>query len=288
MTYANIKLKTHNEFDSVTSVRAPMAEPLIHEFMQPFVEALALKYPQWEFVECDHRSMWVGDKKCIYVADGFAIMDKREELGKIRVDHWCRAGKRFDIDNDRINAKKQRGRGFKTKHQDKAIKYVAKYFGAKDMTELLEDAEKDAEYVKTNILQNLNSELRLHWRRLDDYAAQYMVENWGGFSDWVSGFATSGTMEAIGKFPQAYTNYEEARKINGLIHDDKTFLVHIVNSDYIVKHKGSVSILESDALPATVRRNLGLLKLVKDRELISNVGIRVSEDTFYVVGENNE
>jgi hypothetical protein len=77
-------------------------------------------------------------------------------------------------------------------------------------------------------------------------------------------------------------------KINKLIAEDTIWLVNIVNSDYIVKHKGTVSILDSDGLPATVRRHLGLLKLVKDREIISGVGIRVNEDTYYVVGENNE
>ena len=286
MTYANIKLKQHVVRQSDGTEITP--EPMIHEFIKPFVEALALKYPQWEFVEDSHRTSWSSNDIRGYDVDGFKVMDKREELGKISVDHWCRAGKRFFVDNFRIDAQKTRGRGFKTKHMDKAMKYVSKYFGAKDHSEMLNSAEERADYAKSSVLHSLQSEVRTHWRRLDDYAADYLMQNWEGFSKYVQDMGSAGDIEAVTKYPEAYLHHEEASKINALIDTHEAWLVHLVNSDYIVKHRGTVSILESDALPATVRRNLGLLKLVKDRELISNVGIRVSEDTFYVVGENNE
>jgi hypothetical protein len=286
MTYANIKLEQHEVGYSDGRVEHP--EPWMHAFIQPLIEALALKYPNYEFVECDACTQWGADDDRYYVADGFKVMHKREELGKIRVDHWCRTGERFWIENFRINAQKERGRGFKTKHQDKAMKFVSKFFGTRNTEELMEEAEKTADHVRGNINSNLNMDVRRLWMTLDDYAGMYMVKNWDSFNEWLKGFADPSVMEVANKYPETQTRMEEAQKINDLINAGKVWLVSIRDSDYIVKVKGQVSIMASEELPAMVRRNLGMLKLVQDRELITNVGIRANETTYYVVGENNE
>ena len=46
MTYENIKLKQDNDDGAGNKVVS-----VIDPFMQPFVEELALKYPQWVFQE---------------------------------------------------------------------------------------------------------------------------------------------------------------------------------------------------------------------------------------------
>lgn len=284
MTYANIKLNMHDVYDE-NSVVIGKEQSVIYETLVPLMEALALKYPHWEFVECDNRIQWEKNGVRRRAADGFKVMEKREELGKIRVDHWCRTGKRFWIDNFRIDAQKSRGSGFKTKHQDKAMKHIAKYFGAKDHTELVEAAQERANEVRSTLLRNLQSEVNHKWRRLDDYAADFLMTNWGEFTDWLKLKQSTGLTEVADAYPGAYADYEEAKQINELINSGKAWLVKITNSDYIVKQGEQVSVLDSEGLPATVRRNLGMLKLVQDRQLISNVGIRVDETTYYVLGE---
>lgn len=284
MTYANIKLVKHEIYDRSNNTRRPMPEPKIFPLMKELVEALALKYPQWEFVECGSRQQWDASE-CYKVADEFKVLDKREELGKIRIDHWCRAGARYWIDNFRIDAQKSRGSGFKTKHLDKAVKHVSKYFGSRNTTELVEAAEEDAHQVKRGILYNLQNEARYKWNLLDDYAADFLMKNWSAFAEYMKPIAGAGLVEAVEKYPEAYHNLTEAQKINIMIEKGTAWLVHIVNSDYIVKQGETVSILDSEKLPNIVRRNLGMLKLVQNREIISNVGIRVDESTYYVVGE---
>lgn len=285
MTYANIKLKTHKARDAQGNQIDQ--EPMIFDFIKPMIEQLALKYPQWEFVENGARTQWPLGGGNFQAADEFLVMEKREELGRIRVDHWCRAGKRFWVDNFRIDAQRERGSGFKTKHMTNAIKYVNKYFGAKDHSELMATAEYKALEVCRQVTGNLHSDVRLGWNRLDDLAEQFVREkHWEEFSAWVKGNTKYTTV--VDEYPEQYLHYSEARKISSLINDGKAWLVHIVNSDYIVKVGDAVALWESDTLPNIVRRNLGMLKLVKDRELISNVGLRVDEATYYVVGENNE
>ena len=286
MTYANIELKRHNGVDAAGNTVEQ--DPVIFPFMKPFVEALALKYPQWKFVECDARRQWGADRSTWYAADGFTIMDKREELGTIRIDHWCRTGTRYWVDNFRIDAQKSRGSGYKTKHLDKAMKHIAKYFGAKDHTETIEAAEKLAEHSRTAIHRDLQREVHFRWNRLDDHAADFLMTNWGEFVAWLTPRATPAVVESLNSYPEAYANYEEAKYINDLINKGKAWLVKISNSGYIVKQGEQISVCDSDSLPAMVRRNLGLLKLVQDRQLISNVGIRINEETYYVLGDTHE
>lgn len=288
MTYANIKLQTHDVLDDNHQPTGEKYQSEIFETLVPLMDALAVKYPHWEFVEVDNRIMWDKNGGRSRAADGFKVYEKREELGYIRVDHWCRAGKRFWIDNFRIDAQKSRGSGYKTKHLDKALKHIAKYFGAKNHTEVIEAAEKLAEHSRTAIHRDLQREVHFRWNRLDDHAADFLMTNWSEFVAWLTPRATPAVVESLNSYPEAYSNFEEARYINDLINKGKAWLVKISNSDYIVKQGEQISVCNSDSLPAMVRRNLGLLKLVQDRQLISNVGIRINEETYYVLGDTHE
>lgn len=285
MTYANIKLKMNDVRDENHNLTGEKKESVIYDVLVPLMEALALKYPHWEFVEVDSRAAWEPGGIKYQAADGFKVYEKREELGHIRVDHWYRGGKRFWIDNFRIDAQRSRGSGYKTKHLDKAMKHIAKYFGAKDHSELMDSAEKTACYVKNSIVSDLGQEKRGTWRKLDDYAEQFLLTQWGAFEDWMKQLQCNPPTLAVEKYPEACANYDEAKFINDLIEKGEAWLVKLVNSDYIVKQGEQVSVMASESLPATVRRNLGMLKLVQDRQLISTVGIRVDETTYYVLGD---
>jgi hypothetical protein len=286
MTYANIKLGMHDVHDENGAVTGKQ-QSVVHETLAPLMDALALKYPHWEFVESDTRIQWNSSGGRMRAADGFKVYEKREELGSIRVDHWCRTGKRFWIDNFRIDQQKTRGSGFKTKHVDKALKHIAKYFGVKDHTEMMEEAQKEADYAKNNMIHSLSNEMRVHWRKLDDCAAEFLLTQWGAFAEWMKekSAAFPHVAVAVEKYPEACANYDEGSYVTKMIEDGRAWLVKISNSDYIVKQGGNVAVWSSESLPAKVRRNLGMLKLVQDGQMISNVGIRVSESTYYVLGE---
>ena len=93
MTYANIELKEHDRFgDGIKR------QSTIDPFLKDLVEQLALKYPQWTFVETSVTAMAV-DKT--YLAHRFDIKDKREVLGTIDKD-YASNGYRYRIDNHRI------------------------------------------------------------------------------------------------------------------------------------------------------------------------------------------
>ncbi len=64
-------------------------------------------------------------------------------------------------------------------------------------------------------------------------------------------------------------------------------LVLLDGMNYIVKHANQVEVKTSEELPDYVRRGVGMLKLVEVRNAITNVGIRVDENTFALLPPNN-
>lgn len=289
MTYANIKLERHkvqipNDRGGLDTVEP---EPQIEAFMKPFVEALALKYPHYEFVEADSRLQWGVGGDRFYAADGFKVFCRREYLGRIRVDHWCRAGKRYWVENFRINEERTRGSGFKTKHLDKALKYVGKYFGAKTTMEQIGEVDSNARRAITTLVQNLRDDARRNWLNLEKHALDYLKEEqWDQFGEWLNkkGYYRQSHTD----LPEQVDNVTSAIEIAKKVECGEIVLVHTEGAKYIVQHRGVVLTAESDELPATVRRHLGMLKLIQHREMISNVGMRVDDHTFYVCGDTNE
>jgi hypothetical protein len=119
MTYENIKVKTHDRGDG------QMVESAIYPFLLPFIEKLALKYPQWTFEESNMNYKWnSGEGKMVkteITATAFKVMDKREELGTVYVDRYHRGEDRFGVDNFRVAQLRERGSGMKTIHEKKAL-----------------------------------------------------------------------------------------------------------------------------------------------------------------------
>ena len=48
------------------------------------------------------------------------------------------------------------------------------------------------------------------------------------------------------------------------------------------------SIMSSEELPDFIRRGVGMLKLVENQTLITNIGFRVDENTFVVLPQSEE
>lgn len=289
MTYANIKLKTHSVpvYDEQgNNMGNQDMESTVHPFIQDFLNQLALKYPQWTFEEDDHRFSWSGNKNRSPEADKFVIKDKREELGFVAIDHYSRRGKLFVVDNFRVAKQRTRGRGFRTIHQHLAMKHVAKFFGKRDYTEIMEQAQSAANSVVASTHYELDSKARHNWRALDSYAHTFLNDvMWDAFSAFVRDCAPASVVAKLETYPEAYANCEAATAVRNAANDGSAYLIHIVDSDYLVKRKDEVQVLSSAELPNTVRGRLGMLKLVQDGQIIGGSGMRVDENTYYVIGE---
>jgi len=276
MTYANIELKEHDRFgDGIKR------QSTIDPFLKDLVEQLALKYPQWTFVETSVTTMAV-DKT--YLAHRFDIKDKREVLGTIDKD-YAGNGYRYRIDNHRIQDMRERGCGMKTIHLNKALKHVDKFFGRKNITEKLAEAKRKVDNMLHNVSNEKRWQLQGTWNSLELEARTFVIDNYQAFMDSiVDKTLVAKRLEVL---PTHVAEHNATQHIDKMLRSDNAFLVFIDGVNYSVqKGKDPLEVKQSDELPDFIRRAVGLLKLVEDNQVISGVGFRVDESTFLVLPNN--
>jgi len=276
MTYENIKLKKHDKFGDGEK------ESIIDPFLKSFIEKLALKYPQWTFEEehCNNKH----DTKT-YEAYRFKVLDKREVLGTIDKEYIHGGGGwRYCVDNDRINGVRERGRGMKTIHEDKAIKHVGKFFGKKNVNEKFIEATKVINSSLGQIHNQKRWDLSHKWDRVQSHAQKFVIENYAQFVSVVTDNKLANTLEEL---PSCFTQYNSVDAMANALQKGDAYIVFIDGVNYsIQKGKDPLAIKTSEELPDFMRRAVGLLKLVEDNQVIDGVGARANETTFLVMPNN--
>jgi hypothetical protein len=276
MTYANIELREHDRFgDGIKR------QSTIDPFLKDLIEQLALKYPQWTFVETSVTAMAVD--KLIH-AHRFDVKDKRELLGTIDKD-YCGSGYRYRIDNHRIEGMRERGSGMKTIHLKKAIKHVDKFFGKRNMVEKITEARRKVENTLSQIDNEKGWRLRGTWNSMESQARDFITSNYQAFIDSV--VDKNSIAKQLEQLPTQVEEFNATQHLTKMLQTDNAFIVFIDGLNYSVqKGKDPLEIKQSDELPDFIRRAVGLLKLVEDNQVLSGVGFRVNETTFLVLPNN--
>lgn len=271
MTYANIELKEHDRWGK-GAVRST-----IDPFIKPFVEQLALKYPQWTFVE---YGMTGEMSKNTYEAHSFKVMDKREVLGTLSKD-WFKHGWRYQVDNHRISSMRERGSGMKTIHIDKAIKHVNKLFGKKNVHEKLTEAKQLLSGAIGGVVSQKEWQLRNTWSALTVPVQAFVANHYQEFTASVVDKSFSRQIEQL---PTYMEEHIATQYMKDMWAKNNAYVVFIEGINYSVqKGEDPVEVKESDELPDFMRRAIGLLKLVENNQVINGVGLRVNESTFLVL-----
>jgi hypothetical protein len=271
MTYANIELKEHDRWGK------GKVQATIDPFMKPFVEQLALKYPQWTFVE---NGVTGNASNNTYEAHSFKVMDKREVLGTLTKD-WFKNGFRYQVDNHRISSMRERGSGMKTIHIDKAIKHVNKLFGRKNVHEKLTEAKQAVLGAMGGAASQKEWQLRNTWSTLTSPAQAFIAEHYQAFA---SSVVDKNFIKQIEQLPTQMEEHNATQHMKSMLEKNNAYVVFIDGINYSVqKGEDPIEVKESDELPDFMRRAIGLLKLVENNQVVNGVGLRVSESTFLVL-----
>jgi hypothetical protein len=276
MTYENIKLKKHDMFGEGEK------ESVIDPFLKSFIEKLALKYPQWTFEEV-HMS--TDRTKKIHEAYRFNVVDKREVLGTIDKEYASNGGWRYCVDNHRINGVRERGRGMKTIHEDKALKHVGKFFGKKNVNEKFTEASTTIINAVGSIHNQKRWELSQKWDGLQEHTQKFIYDHYAMFASTVAG--DKKPSDNLEKLPSCMAEFNSVDAMQEALRKGDAYIVFIDGLNYsIQKGKDPLEIKASEELPDFMRRAVGLLKLVEDNQVIDGVGIRANETTFLVAPNN--
>jgi hypothetical protein len=258
----------------------------INEHIQPLIEKLALKRPEWRFVASygNFHSRDDADLIIDFEVKDFQVFDKREVLGAVELGSYSYKTKlhNFMIGNHRTSAALERANSYKTSNIDKAVKLVLKHFGARDDMELYQEAYRvGVEKLSSQNREKSNMVRRL-WAGSDDKAFAYILARWDEFLMSISDVRER---ESLRRLPEIQ---EEALLLDTLYKTGTSpgggaYTICQQGDYYLMTN--NVGVLEKksgDELPNNVRHKLGVLKLVKDGQAVSDIGFRANETTFMV------
>jgi len=280
------------EFPKETDKNGIEVVATMSDYLAPLVEKLALAHPEWQFKShhC-HKVYGKTDTGADFsmVIERVKVIDKYEELGLLGTDYTSK-GKRFWISNHRTEKMRERGSGMKTIHLDKAYKHVDKFFGRMNHGEKIEQATHETKEASYRVMQESWYPLRGAWQEIEEVAKNFVVDNLDTFKSYMqtNSNAKPTQIEAVDKLPSLLTECLGMQAIHSSVEKNEHILVLLDGMNYIVKHAvNQVEVKTSEELPDYVRRGVGMLKLVEVKHAITNIGIRVDENTFALLPPNN-
>jgi hypothetical protein len=265
---------------------------VIDDNLRTLITQLAMKNPSWTFV-CggpNDFGIRVGIDTC--KAKHFYVYEGREKLGRISWESRGRYGDEvaYVIHNERIANQRERGNAAKTKDLNKAIKLVNKSFGAKTLTEFAsENISKCGDHLR-NIKRDKTYDFEGPYFDAAKRLIPYILGNWDEISKVL---LATGKMapEKVNAIPNQYEEFNAVREMEKCFANGKGVVVTIHGNDYAVSNPtltdanayAPPKIYGTDTLPSTVRGKLGMLKLVEPKQVLANVGYRISDTAFFIM-----
>jgi uncharacterized protein YifN (PemK superfamily) len=253
--------------------------------IKPLLDELAMKYPNWQFVA---RSYWLRGKDNVerYEATRFGIFEKRELLGEITTEWSRKHGRVYVIQNDRIANVRERGTATKTKDLAKAMKVIAKNFGKQTTFEKMVHAMDAASEIVMQVANDRYSRFSNTYSHISHRLGTYVVENLEVIGPVA--VANGADEQMVANLPNLYNEHLITKEIQECHLNNTGVVVLIHGNDYVAmlppdgNENAKLTTYSTDTLPPHLKVSLGMLKLVENKHFIKGVGVRISEDTFFI------
>lgn len=255
------------------------ANAVVHEFMVPLINELSLKRPMWTFVS---RSSSVTSDNSAWHYARFDVRVGDETIGEIDMDiNWRDSTKSFEFDCRLLRARRQRGGSTRTKDLKKATKLITESFHPLSYGEHAQKAEQ----LTKQAAYRVSSSRRYEFTNLENAARSHVMgflrDNWDAF---LTSISDPVLQPKLAPLVELYDEAMAAVEVNTQIAAKGTF-VKLMDDKYVVKRIGAneVQVYSNQTLPNDLRGSMGALKLVTEGNLISGIGVRGDEDTFYLL-----
>lgn len=231
----------------------------------------------------------------------FKVMDGDAIAGYVQIgSHYSRRegakNWRIGVTSHLINNARGSRNTVYTSDVTKAVSNAKKYLSAKSIGRMLYEQYEEAYSVAGSVI----SRLRLPVARgnfltsVADAQAllhAYMTNTVSHVADVDSAMRAKLLTPA---FEKALGEYYLASFFNDMVANKQTIFMHRYGSGYAFytdvipgsldeAEKASVTVMEFEQLAVVVQEKLGVLQLMQDSELIKDVGLRVSEDSFILM-----
>ena len=248
------------------------SDTVIAPFIEDVIKEIARKHPDWVIL-----SMNKGE------ARRFTVLYKGNKdivLGHIGEEYKYTRGERhrlYVIENWRINDMRQRGSGIQTTKPKEALKAVEKYFYPLTTQEYTEQAFRHAHHLVYVEATNARGELEASIRHLHQPMMTFVHKHWDTFLSAVDD-KTRGEALNLLKHQQLSN---AAKALYKEVDDRKCLTVFLSDGKYTVQQGEVLQEYVSETLPEHIKTKVGLLKLVENKQVVPEVGVRV--DDLYVV-----
>ena len=253
-------------------------------FLVPFIDALAVKYPNWTF---EPNRIRAGRRdRGMYDVVGFVVYDDsnpRKCLGIVGTKSVYKNGSNrtdvFTVECDKLTKDRQRGHQLETTKLDVAIKAVRKYFRPPNLNELIDTVVEVAHTVAYNEARVAASFQHNYNNMLDVCRLQYIKDNWDDFYN-----SLDVTKQGVADLAMGYNKSADAlKKMEHDISNKEMLTVVLKDDKYVVQSKHNRTIYTVDDVPLYIRERVGMLKLVDKNTVLEGVGV-VIETNDEVVG----
>lgn len=263
--------------------------------MMELVQQAVVKWPQWTFKikSVGHHQSSRGDYFEIYFSEVEVYSEEGVHIGQIGADtrytRYAGDEKVVRLHNSRIDKARERSRDYVTKDVKAALREMKKSFYAPTIAEIVEEADSIASRLLHTIKSKHERSVDTAARKLQNHTLLYLSgteqrrERFGAWYQKTNRGSADAAMSMLKDFRSEYKHARTIEEVQHALRDDKTALIIKNQGGYILRIDKEVKLCDDSTLPENIKTKLGMLKLVEESQVISNVGARVNDETFLVV-----
>jgi len=275
---------TNNAMD-LPNVHAPEAKELVSAYKVTSVLAtviweLALKNPMWSFKATNFS--WEEPTHTQYrtmVASKFVVSHNWETLGTIERGYRSNTGAVIEIESHRITTRQN---NYRTDNSEKAIAKVRKTFKPRSVLEVAAEAVGTADTVVRQEHNGKDRVVRKYQEEIKQKAIDYVIKG-PGYDLFLEYAKQTGNLSVANSLKMLQIATDELSTIEGIktaMGAKKSALVVVDEGKYLVKINDNVQLYDDTTFPTEFRGKLGLLKLVNEKQFITDVGCRVNKEIY--------
>lgn len=250
-----------------------MDEGALHNDAKKLAWEVAAKNPLWTIEVDGFRT--------------YRVLADTEVLGYVGSE-WYGSSHKLFVRNNRIAMQCERKNAYHTDKVDKAMLKIKKTFGAMSLSERMHDAEKKAEAVIENQSHRNRIESREHERPIEHGLMKWARANMTQYILWLKETHQADMLEHLTKLEDVKADMVTIEETTKAFQNNRTALVVLADSKYIVKIRDNVQLYDDATLPVELRGKLGMLKLVEKEQMVTGIGCRVNDEIFVLILESED
>jgi hypothetical protein len=251
-----------------------------HPMMRDLMAALATKRPKWTYEFFGRGNQQTGGH---YWVDNMRVMEDGVILGTVTRSYYRETC--YGINNARMRAARERGHETRTKDLKKAVKHILTNFYLPTPTETVNSALGAAREALTMLHARRERAYREAKERINNHVMDFVFANWETFTAQLT---SSEAITAADQLVSARDDVAAVAAINLARSNNTGTVVAMTGRVYYVQHQNEdfFHTYTPDDLPVDMRSAVGMLKLLEPKQFITDVGMRVDDNTFYIIPQN--